>query len=48
MLYFGLQIRLLKREEPLASVVADGFDRDPVSCIDRLPRIIRKRPEASV
>src|ERR1700756_2883679 len=40
--------RLVEREEPLASIVADGFDRDVVARIDRLLNIAEyKRRQAA-
>ena len=40
--------RLVEREEPLASIVAEGFDRDVVARIDRLLNIAEyKRRQAA-
>jgi NAD+ synthase len=40
--------RLVEREEPLASIVAEGFDRDIVTRIDRLLNIAEyKRRQAA-
>jgi len=40
--------RLVEREEPLASIVASGFDRDVVARVDRLLNIAEyKRRQAA-
>ena len=44
----GILERLVEREEPLASIVAEGFDREVVTRIDRLLNIAEyKRRQAA-
>jgi NAD+ synthase len=44
----GILERLVEREEPLASIVAEGFDRDTVMRINRLLNVAEyKRRQAA-